>query len=145
MRYPLASAALLLLLAACGGEDFDAGQYDVTGRWTGSAVADSTRYELDLELRQEAEEIRGDGTLRAGGETVKVEVTGDFAFPSVDLVLSAPGFVPAVFDAAFALDTLKQAEGTTPAVTRESRSRIAGTLRESELRGTPLTIVRDTL
>jgi hypothetical protein len=145
MRYPVASAGLLLLLAACGGEDFDAGQYDVTGRWTGSAVADSTRYELDLDLRQEAEDIRGTGTLRAGGETVAVRVKGDFAFPSVDLVLSAPGFVPAVFDAAFAIDTIRAAEGATPAVTRESRGRITGTLRESELRGTPLTIVRDTL
>ncbi|CAA9343100.1 MAG: hypothetical protein AVDCRST_MAG68-3146 [uncultured Gemmatimonadetes bacterium] len=145
MRYPPASAALLLLVAACGGEDFDAGRYDVTDRWTGSAVADSTRYEVELELRQEAEEIRGSGTLRAGGETVSVEVSGEFAFPSVDLVLSAPGFVPAVFDAAFVLDTIQPAVGTTPAVTRESRSRIAGTLRESELRGIPLTIVRDTL
>ena len=145
MRYPLASVALLLLLAACEGEDFDAGQYDVTGRWTGSAVADSTRYELDLDLRQEAEDIRGSGTLRAGGETVDVEVDGEFAFPSVDLVLSAPGFVPAVFDAAFALDTIQPAQGTTAAVTRESRSRITGTLRESELRNTPLTIIRDTL
>ncbi len=142
MRYPL---ALILLLAACGGDDFDAGQYDVTGRWTGTALADSSLYELDLDLRQEAEDISGSGTLRAGGETVDVRVTGDFAFPSVDLVISAPGFVPAVFDAAFEVDTIRAAEGTTPAVTRESRSRIGGTLRESELRSLPLTLVRDTL
>jgi hypothetical protein len=146
MRYPLAFAALLLSLAACGGDDFDAGAYDVTGRWTGSAVADDTAsYELDLDLTQEAEDIRGSGTLTAGGETVDVEVTGEFAFPNVDLVLSAPGFVPAVFDAAFEIDTIRAAEGTTPAVTRESRSRIGGTLRESELRSIPLRIVRDTL
>lgn len=146
MRYPLASAALLLSLAACGGDDFDAGAYDVTGRWTGSALVDDTsRYQLDLELTQEAEDIRGSGTLSAGGETVDVEVTGDFAFPSVDLVLSAPGFVPAVFDAAFEIDTIRAAEGATPAVTRESPFRIGGTLRESELRSIPLTILRDTL
>jgi hypothetical protein len=145
MRYPLASAALLLSLAACGGDDFDAGAYDVTGRWTGAALADTARYELDLDLRQEAEDISGTGTLTAGGETVDVRVTGEFAFPSVDLVLSAPGFVPAVFDAAFEVDTIRRAEGTTPAVTRESPFRIGGTLRESELRSLPLTILRDTL
>jgi hypothetical protein len=145
MRYSLASAALILLLAACGGDDFDAGQYDVTGRWTGTALADTSRYELDLDLRQEAEDISGSGTLRAGGETVGVRVTGEFAFPSVDLVISASGFVPAVFDAAFEVDTIRRAEGTTPAVTRESPFRIGGTLRESELRSLPLTIVRDTL
>lgn len=140
MRHPL---ALLLLLAACGGEDFDAGRYDVTGRWTGTALADSLR--LELELRQEAEEIRGSGTLRAGGETVAVQVAGEFAFPGVDLVLSAPGFVPVVFDAGFASDTVTPAQGTTPAVLRESRSRIAGTLQGSRLQGVSLTIVRDTL
>ena len=144
MRF-FAGFALITLLAACGGEEFDAGRYDVTGRWTGTTLADTSRYEFDLDLTQNEEEISGTGTVRAGGQSVAVRVDGIFGFPNVDLRLSAPGFVPLTFDAAFRRDTIAPAVGSTPAVLRENRHVITGSLTTSALVGVPLVIVRDTL
>lgn len=144
MRF-FAGFALIALLGACGGEEFDPGRYEVTGRWTGTALADTARYEFDLELKQNEEEISGSGTVRAGGESVAVRVDGVFGFPNVDLTLSAPGFVPLTFDAAFRRDTIAPASGGTPAVLRENRNFIEGSLTTSALQGVPLLIVRDTL
>jgi hypothetical protein len=144
MRF-FAGFALIALLAACGGEEFDAGQYDVTGRWTGSALADTSRYEFDLDLTQNEEEISGSGTVRVRGQSVAVRVDGIFGFPNVDLTLRAPGFVPLTFDAAFRRDTIAPAVGSTPAVLRENRGVITGSLTTSALVGVPLVIVRDTL
>jgi hypothetical protein len=144
MRF-FAGFALIALLAACGGEEFDAGRYDVTGRWTGTTLADTSRYDFDLELTQHEEEISGSGTVRVRGQPVAVRVDGVFGFPNVDLTLSAPGFVPLTFDAAFRRDTIAPAVGTTPAVLRENRNFITGSLTTSALEGVPLVIVRDTL
>jgi hypothetical protein len=143
MRF-FAGFALIALLAACGGEEFDAGGYDVSGRWTGTALADTSRYEFDLDLTQTEEEISGTGTVRARGQSVAVRVDGIFGFPNVDLTLSAPGFVPLTFDAAFRRDTIAPAVGNTPAVLRENRNFIAGSLTTSALEGVPLLIVRET-
>ncbi|HEX8210080.1 MAG TPA: hypothetical protein VF584_07825 [Longimicrobium sp.] len=144
MRF-FAGFALIVLLAACGGVEFDPGQYDVTGRWTGTTLADTSRYDFDLDLTQNEEEISGSGTVRVRGQTVQVRVDGIFGFPNVDLTLSAPGFVPLTFDAAFRRDTIAPPSGTTPAVLRENRHAIAGSLTTSALEGVPLLIQRDTL
>jgi len=140
-----AGLALIALLAACGGEEFDPGQYDVTGRWKGAALADTSRYDFDLDLTQHEEEISGSGTVRVRGQTVAVRVDGIFGFPNVDLTLSATGFVPLTFDAAFRRDTIAPATGTTAAVLRENRHVITGSLTTSALAGVPLLIQRDTL
>ncbi len=144
MRF-FAGLALIAILAACGGEEFDPGQYDVTGRWTGTTLADTSRYDFDLDLTQNEEEISGSGTVRVRGQSVAVRVDGIFGFPNVDLTLSAPGFVPLTFDAAFRRDTIAPANGTTAAVVRENRDFITGSLTTSALQGVPLVIVRDTL
>jgi hypothetical protein len=144
MRF-FAGFALIVLLAACGGVDFDPGQYDVTGRWTGTTLADTSRYDFDLDLTQTEEDISGSGTVRVRGQTVQVRVDGVFGFPNVDLTLSAPGFVPLTFDAAFRRDTIAKASGSTPAVLRENRHVILGSLTTSALEGVPLMIQRDTL
>lgn len=144
MRF-FAGLALIALLAACGGEEFVAGRYDVTGRWTGNALADTSRYAFDLDLTQHEEEISGSGTVRVRGQTIAVRVDGVFGFPNVDLTLSAPGFVPLTFDAAFRRDTISPAVGSTPAVLRENPDFITGSLTTSALQGVPLLIVRDTL
>jgi hypothetical protein len=144
MRFSAISAALVLLLAACGGDEFDPGEYDVTGRWTGTALQGDSLLEFDLRLSQTEEDISGDGEVRAGGETVDVTVRGDFGFPQVDLTLSAPGFVPLTFDAQFRRDTVAPAEGTRPAVLTENRNFIVGTFTNSALERVALQIVRDT-
>ena len=142
MRYPLASAALFALLAACGGEGFDAGEYDVTGRWTGTALADTARYDFDLELTQEEEDISGSGQVRVRGQSIPVTVRGDFGFPNVDLTLSAPGFVPLAFDAVFRPDTVSRPPQSPTVVIDENRNFITGTLASSSLNGVRLTIER---
>ncbi len=144
MRF-FAGFALIAILAACGGEEFDAGRYDVTGRWTGTALQGDSLLEFDLQLSQTEEDISGSGEVRAGGETVDVTVRGDFGFPQVDLTLSAPGFVPLTLDAAFRRDTVAPAEGTRAAVLTENRNFIVGTFTTSALETVALQIVRDTL
>jgi hypothetical protein len=141
MRFSLVSVLLVAALAACG-EEFDAGQYDVTGRWTGTALADSVQ--LELRLEQDEEDISGSGTLSAGGRTVPVEVRGDFAFPSVDLRLRGEGFAPVLLDGAFEDDTTRVSPTDTTRVIRASRLRIRGTLTGSALDGGTFRILRDT-
>ena len=156
MRYSL--AALFLLLAACGGNDFDAGRYDVTGRWTGTAVAtgasaaDTARYEFDLELSQAEEDVSGSGQLRVRGQSIPVTVTGDFGFPSVNLTVSSSGFVPLTFGAVFRPDTTRRVVGKTAAgadsvalEVDQNEDVLTGTLNGSALESVPLVIVRDTL
>ena len=144
MRITARSAVLALLLAACGGDEFDPGEYDVTGRWTGTALQGDSLLQFDLRLSQEAEDISGDGEVRAGGQTVDVTVRGDFGFPQVDLTLSAPGFVPLTFDAQFRRDTVAPAKDNKPAVLTENRNFIVGTFTTSALETVALEIVRDT-
>lgn len=146
MRSALASAALCLFLAACGGDAFDAGRYDVTGRWTGTAtVADSGSYEFDLDLIQEEEDISGSGEVTVAGRTIPVTVTGLFAFPGVDLTLRSTGFVPLGFDGTFRRDTVPPSSPTDTIVELdENRGVLVGTLNGSALENIPLTIVRDT-
>ena len=145
MRFPAISAALVLLLAACGGDEFVAGEYDVTGRWTGSALQGDSLYQFDLQLSQNEEDIDGEGEVRVRGQTVDVTVRGDFGFPQVDLTLSAPGFVPLTFDASFRQDTVAPAEGMRPAVVTPNRNFIVGKFTTSALENVTLEIVRDTI
>jgi hypothetical protein len=136
----------LLLLAACGG-DFDAGRFDVTGRWTGTARADTSaaaaRYQFELELTQDEENVEGEGRLVVGGRTVPVTVDGEWGpVPSVDLVIRAEGFVPLVFDAQFDVDTIRGTAPDTARVLRNDPDTIFGGLTGSALNGVPLTIGR---
>ncbi len=109
MRKIASIVALLLVLIACG-EDFDAGEFDVSGEWAGRATVvtgtDTASYDFALDLEQAEEDVSGSATVSAGGESVEMEVDGEWDFPTVSLTLSAPEYKELRFDGAFDVDTL---------------------------------------
>ncbi|HEX5726700.1 MAG TPA: hypothetical protein VFX98_14590 [Longimicrobiaceae bacterium] len=119
-RAPLA-AALLALLAACGGDVVDPGDFSLTGEWSGT----SAPYTFALDLRQSGEDVEGTGTVSAPAGSLDVEVDGSWDHPAVELVLRAPGFQDLTFAGQFARS-----------------DSIAGTLSGSGLDGRQLSLLR---
>jgi hypothetical protein len=146
MRKYASIAAVLVVLVACG-EDFDAGEFDVSGSWTGSAEVvtgtDTARYDFTFDLEQAEEDVSGSATVTAGGESVEMDVDGDWDYPSVNLTLSAPEYKAVLFDAAFDVDTLVFPPDTAQVVETMPDS-LFGTLAGSGFLGATLKIGRVT-
>lgn len=153
MRSRVLFAALgAALLAACEAEQFSAGRFTVEGEWIGRAAvarttpatADSIRYEILLDLTQEETAIGGSGEIRVdGGETVAVDVVGDWAYPNVDIVIGGEGLVPVRFQGAFDTDSVitLSPPDTTVVVQNDS---IVGTLGGSGFNNIRFAIARVT-
>jgi hypothetical protein len=116
-------ALLLPLLAACGTGPLDPGAYTLEGTWLGTAFP----LELSFDLEQDGDHnVTGTGVLRGLEEiletapnpgdptkldtlsidtvvtgTVEFDVGGTWDHPDFELDLTADGYAPAVYDAAF--------------------------------------------
>lgn len=128
----IAAVAGLGLAAAACKEPLDVGTFSVTGAWRGTTYVhvgtDSIAYTFDLDLEQDQEKVTGTGTIRAATDSVRTSVSGSWAFPDVDLRLSAPDYADIVFNSTFA----RQA----------SRDSLVGPLIGSGFADTNLTLVR---
>jgi hypothetical protein len=134
MKKGILAVAALVALAACK-DALDIGSFSVTGAWRGTTyvkvgATDSIAYTFELDLKQDQENVSGDGVVSAGTDSVHTSVDGTWEFPNVTLQLSAPDYADIQFNSAFARQV--------------SRDSLVGPLIGSGFTGTNLTLVRQT-
>jgi hypothetical protein len=99
-----AAAAVALVVLACR-QPLDVGNFSAAGQWKGTAAqpvgTDSARYTFAFDLQQSESTVTGTATIQSGTQTVEADVNGHWAFPAVTLHLTAPGFAPLDYAAAF--------------------------------------------
>ncbi len=99
-----AAAAAVVATMACR-QPLDVGNFSVTGQWKGTAAqpvgTDSARYTFVFDLEQNESDVSGTATIASGADTVEADVAGHWTFPAVTLRLTAPGFAPLDYAAAF--------------------------------------------
>lgn len=132
MRKGILAAAALVALAACK-DALDIGSFSVAGAWRGTTyvkvgATDSIAYTFRLDLRQDQENVSGDGVVSAGTDSVRTSVDGTWEFPNVTLRLSAADYADIRFNGTFARQV--------------SRDSLVGPLIGSGFTNTNLTLVR---
>ena len=114
----LLAGAAAVLLAACGGSDLDIGVFSVEGTWAGTVrlpvpatedPADSAQYVFVLELDQSERDVSGSGEVQTDAESLDIDVDGQWDYPDVGLLFTAPEFDAVVYQSRFGAtrDTLK--------------------------------------
>jgi hypothetical protein len=144
-RLALGGAALLAALAACEDNPFVVGNYGVDGRWTGSALAgadpDTVRFYFDLSLDQNRGSLSGDGEIRAGTDTIPVDVDGTWTAGNgsvtVRLTMGSSSVAPLSFSGGFDVDTVARVAPDTGRVVQLDRDTLVGTLTGSGMPTTP--------
>jgi len=100
-----AAAAMALVALACR-QPLDVGNFSAAGQWKGTAAqpvagTDSARYTFVFDLEQNESDVSGTATIQSGTETIEAEVDGHWDFPAVTMRLTAPGFAPLDYAAAY--------------------------------------------
>ncbi len=116
--------ALVLMLAACGGDATGPKTPTVTGAWSGTIGGTGNMGSLSLTLTETNGAVVGSGVI-SGSESVAVHVTGTHAHPSVSLAMTSSGYEDCNFS------------GTMTAT-----NTIAGTLNGSGFYNRPVTLTR---
>jgi len=129
MRARTAALLLLPLLAACGDDIIRPGDYTLQGTWAGTAgqgEAAGDGYGFTFVLEQSARnDVTGTATVVVPGSTLELDVSGDWEYPTFELVLSAHDYQDLVYRGNF-----------------EAADSIDGTLTGSGFSSEPLTILR---
>jgi hypothetical protein len=100
-----AAAAAIAVAVACR-QPLDVGNFSAAGQWKGTAAqpvgTDSARYTFVFDLEQNESTVTGTATIQSGADTVEADVSGEWGpFPAVTLRLTAPGFAPLDYAAAY--------------------------------------------
>jgi len=85
----LAVLALILALAACGGDATGPKTPSVSGGWTGTVMEAGS---LNLTLVETSGTLTGSGSLSAGTFAAALTVTGAHAHPNVSLTMKSAGY-----------------------------------------------------
>jgi len=148
----LAAAAAFLLMAACEDNPFIVGSFGVQGGWAGFAraavsEADSLRFDFELELSQDRENISGSATVSTPTAEFPLDVRGTWSGSSssridVTLVMTSPETAPLTFNGQFQVDTIPREAPETGNRLVTDPDTLVGTLSGSGLNGVRLLLGR---
>jgi hypothetical protein len=101
-------AALVALVAGCGGDGGTDNTPAIDGLWIGTVNTNSGSGELSLTLNEGNNgQVTGTGTLTVVGDAVALTVTGNYSPPNVSLQMTNPQFEPANLTGTVSKDQIK--------------------------------------